>query len=465
MIVQSIQCSHAASTSSIEKINIAIVGGGLSGLTTAKNLCSHVSDIHLFEAKEHLGGRTHTYYWDSEHYFEEGGTTIDSDHTSMISLASELNIPLIKRGMGDGQLSFIYQGRLLSNNDVERIFKEAKDIFSLLGSQEPPSNSSIADVLDTIKDPMVKSFLQTFIKDHYGVDSENLSFFCKDSLLRQITEFYDLVSNRNNPSVLKDMINQCAYTYRVEGGMSRFIQVLRDHIQPKTSIRCGYMLKRISKNDSVYSLEFLAGTERKIILADKVVLTLPFSTLRDIDIELTVALSPLQREVIKTLPYGTNTKIGIPVEGSFDMLHHISLDEQFVSWPGHNTWTVMLGGDVGKNFTQHQSNDLIRDSREALQVAYPDIKNLGQPIIKNWAIDEFAKGSYSASLRINEIYPEIFLQNNDGQYQFSESLDKALFIAGEHTRADSTRGHMEGAVRSGHSCAKAVLSSLYCVEY
>lgn len=44
-----------------EKVGVAIIGGGVSGLTAAKTLLENdVTDLLILEAKERLGGRVFT---------------------------------------------------------------------------------------------------------------------------------------------------------------------------------------------------------------------------------------------------------------------------------------------------------------------------------------------------------------------------------------------------------------------
>jgi monoamine oxidase len=61
---------------------IAILGGGLSGLTAAyelvKNDVHNAHEIVIFEGRDRLGGRVHTHYFDEgqNSFYEEGGTFI-----------------------------------------------------------------------------------------------------------------------------------------------------------------------------------------------------------------------------------------------------------------------------------------------------------------------------------------------------------------------------------------------------
>ena len=471
---------------SIRKVQIAIVGGGMSGLSTAyylgdqhKNL-----DIHVFEAKGNLGGRTCTHYFDSNRtqYFEQGGTTIDVEHTKTIELAKKLNIPLIKVEYGVGKLSVIHEGKEISSQRLIESLEKSKELFCQEAKRinsnpedeytwdiqsEECRCKSFSTVFDKLKDPLSKAFWQTLIKDECGIELENAISICTQWLELEASNYERLISSRENRWVPNFLINYLAYEYRVEGGMSRLVEAVASKTSEK-NIHLNHALKIIDKQDGQYHLSFEKRQDSGInalekVIAEKVVLTLPFSTLRDVKITESVGLNPTQFKAINTFSYGTNSKIGFPVDGSFEMLYHINLNEQFISWPGEKAVTIMLGGNSGQELDVSKASTLVDAEKATLKTIYPQIGNFGQPIIKNWADDEFAKGSYSA---ITTNMDQNLLTPSDnplfkGMFKFAESTaDQGLFFAGEHTRSDEFRSHIEGAVRSGKKVAKAINKSM-----
>jgi monoamine oxidase len=117
----------------------------------------------------------------------------------------------------------------------------------------------------------------------------------------------------------------------------------------------------------------------------------------------------------------------------------------------------MVGGNIGENLTQEMAEDLINRESPILQSSYPEIGMVGQPVTKNWTQDPFSKGSYSA-MNINENVMLWNPSNNpffEGMYQFAESMPDNTFIFAR-TRSS---GHIEGAVQSGISAAKLLLTN------
>ncbi len=73
---------------------IAIIGGGLAGLTCAYRLRQGGLDATVYEAAPRLGGRCYTLrnFFDENQTIERGGELIDSDHVHIRRLARELEL-------------------------------------------------------------------------------------------------------------------------------------------------------------------------------------------------------------------------------------------------------------------------------------------------------------------------------------------------------------------------------------
>jgi monoamine oxidase len=91
-----------------------VAGGGLAGLTAARELAGQGAEVHVLEARDRLGGRVWTLREPelSPFHAEAGGEFIDGDQTEIRSLVSDLGlrlIPVIRRGFG---LALKYGGRV-----------------------------------------------------------------------------------------------------------------------------------------------------------------------------------------------------------------------------------------------------------------------------------------------------------------------------------------------------------------
>ena len=76
---------------------VAIIGGGIAGLNAALTLQDKGIASTVYEASDRLGGRMHSDrsgYWAGGQVSEFCGELIDSDHTTILGLASRFDLPL-----------------------------------------------------------------------------------------------------------------------------------------------------------------------------------------------------------------------------------------------------------------------------------------------------------------------------------------------------------------------------------
>src|SRR5436190_20317859 len=87
-------CTTTQSVNKTSKLSgpVAIVGGGIAGLTAAYRLMKAGVDVHLYEGSNRTGGRMYTKRgFNAEGMFcELGGELVDSNHTALLKLAKEL---------------------------------------------------------------------------------------------------------------------------------------------------------------------------------------------------------------------------------------------------------------------------------------------------------------------------------------------------------------------------------------
>lgn len=458
----------------IQEEDVVIVGGGMSGLTAAYALQKQGIKSALFEGRERLGGRTCTHYFNEAKtaFYEEGGTTIDSDHNFTINLAKELDVELVKKGYGSRKVSVVNEQKLQDQkvliSELEKLIRELEnlnntikwdDTFDYNYENKEFREKPLTQVLSSLND-FGRNFIKVYFEDETGVSIENAPLSSLKWILDDLIEYKELLDAKNSLFTPNFLIDLKAYSYNVKSGISHFVNSIEKKIKNSSKINVNHILTKIEKNDK-YVLTFLENGVEKIIRANHVIMTLPFSTLRNVTIDESVGLSPLQKKAIKNLSYGTNSKIGLPLNAIKniydDMLFYVNLDGHFNGWAGQNTVTFMINAEEGKNLTEEKAAELCRAQEEYLKKEYPCIKSFETPFIKNWSQDPFSLGSYSTRIA-NEDVSFGYSSLNEGlkeMRQYAEPLDNNHFIfAGEHTRADGTAGYIEGAIRSGYKAAE-----------
>jgi monoamine oxidase len=205
------------------------------------------------------------------------------------------------------------------------------------------------------------------------------------------------------------------------------------------------------------------------VVADRVILALPFTTLRDCDID-SLELSGRRRRAINELAMGTNSKFNLQLDQSVKSLnwtggfssdepHYVTWDSswgQVVPRPRTPVITVYNGGQEGTTYPAYSAHGpattrAIDHVMTNLSRGIPGIEGAfnGLAHLDQWADDPYVHGSYAGF--------------GPGQYTaywgYLATTEGNVVFAGEHTSTHS-QGYLNGGVESGERAARQVLRSL-----
>lgn len=449
------------------KPRTAIVGAGIAGLNCAYKLRKAGVPVHVFEASSRSGGRMFT----AKELLapgittELGGEFIDSGHEEMLSLVKEFKLGLwdFKKPSKIKSEAFFFDGRHYSEKEVVKAFiplakKIAKDYDSLGeevsyrvdGNGKELDNTSIAEYLDKIgARGWIRELLHVAYVTEYGLEAEQQSSLNLIQLIGTDTsEGFKAFGDSDE-------------RYTVKGGNERVVVELANRLDDgMVSLR--HRLTAIRGKDKGFILTFEgpSGTafDRDF---DSVVLTLPFTMLREVDIR--VPLPAVKLKAIKELGYGTNAKVlagfnGRPWKTRGYRGNTLS-DERFqLVWdnaalqPGNSSGiTFYSGGKLGIEAGNGTAQEALAKLMPGLEKAYPgSTKALNGNVSRfHWPTHPFTKASYAAYL------PGQWTTIGGAE---GESVGN-LHFAGEHTSVDF-QGYMNGGAQSGADAAKAVLASV-----
>jgi monoamine oxidase len=214
-----------------------------------------------------------------------------------------------------------------------------------------------------------------------------------------------------------------------------------------------------------YTLDVARGGSTERLTAWQVVLTLPLTTLRDVELgpEVVATLPPRLRRALAELRYGQHAKLMVGFTDRVWRSAHGSNGSLFTDTGLQCTWetsrlqpgrggvlTAFLGGPpavaVGAGTAREQADR----AAQQLEQIFPGIAatRAGAPEARfHWASHAWSKGGY--------------LCHGPGQWTtlrgvFGEPVGR-LHFAGEHTALDN-QGYMEGGCETGERAASAVLS-------
>lgn len=452
---------------------VVVVGAGLAGLTAAYRLRQAGWAATVYEAGARLGGRC----WTLRDAFEEGqiaergGELIDQGHTQLRQLCQELRLPLdnlLAAEQNGTEPLYFFDGAPYTyrqaTSDLKAIWQKIhSDVvaasYPTTYLQSTPRGRQLdaMSILDWIEESVpggIASPLGQLLDVAYDIEygapitdqsALNLLYLLGYSGQGQLRIF--------GPSNEK---------YHVRGGNDAVVAGLATALQG--AIETGHALAAIGRNpDGRYTLTFRVGAGTKVVVADEVILALPFSVMRAAVDFRRAQFSALKETAIREQGMGASTKLQL----QFRTRHWRALGNNGDSYAdtGYQaTWEVTraqpgragilvdyTGGAVARAFEKGKLADHAGRFLGQLEPVLPGITAQwnGRAVAEVWSANPLVRGGYS--------YWRV------GQYQrFAGVEGERSFdchFAGEHTSLDF-QGYLNGAVESGERAAAEVAADL-----
>jgi monoamine oxidase len=446
---------------------IAILGGGMAGLNCAYQLKKAGYRSSVYEGSKRIGGRM----WTEKGVVapslttELGGEFIDTEHKDMLKLCHEFGLPLLDT-LAPAEASFLrdsfyINGRFYTEEEVIMAFapyqkRIAADIRSLPAvmtfEQHNPQtlyfdNLSITAYLDSIG---MTGFLRT------GIEGAYLTEYGLENNLQSSINFLYLFSA--NTAQGFQVFGSSDERYKVKGGNQQITDALYNQV--KEDVKTDHLLVRIKEAATGYVLTFDTAGGTISVKADMVVCTIPFSVLRDIDLQVT--LPTWKTNAIQHLGYGTNAKLFLGFSSrvwrqyghSAYMFSNAAIqtgwDNSQLQEGTAGGFTVYQGGlkglQLGAGSPQSQAPQFVAQLEKMWPGSATAYTNVAKRI--QWPDYRFAKGSYACY--------------KTGQYTSIRGAEiKAvgnLFFAGEHC-SSYFQGFMNGAAETGRMAADEVVKA------
>ncbi|MGB6923927.1 MAG: NAD(P)/FAD-dependent oxidoreductase [Methyloceanibacter sp.] len=459
--------------------SIAIVGGGVAGLTAAYRLQATGAKPVLFEASNRWGGRMFTQYDFYQGMFcELGGEFVDTNHEDLQMLAKELGVELQELAAeGDGEDLYFFNGVFHTPTDMLDPEKQtgafvpiakqvAEDADKLYDDEE--NWTEHARKLDNVS---LKDYLEQFRGkvDDWAIDlvdvAYNIEFGLetKDQSSLNMVDF--IATDLSEPF---EMFGESDEVYRIKGGSSELIKALLAALENKIEMKQGYALTELDHKDGKIVMGFDAPGGAASESYDAVILALPFTKLRQVKGLDGLELSPEKLKCIHELGYGTNAKI---LQGTTSRVWRTP--ESGLPAPSNGSFYSDLGfqdlwdssraqpGEAGiiTNYLGHKPG--ATDAKSALDAFRADLPKMSPKMAEVidpnavvswfWAVYPFTLGSY-ASAKPGQYTTMLDVASEPG-------LDGRLQFAGEHTSSDFL-GYMNGGVESGNRASAALIETL-----
>ena len=292
--------------------DVLVIGAGLSGLYAALLLEELGATVQVIESRSRVGGRLYTLY-DLPGHPEVGGNTMASGYGRMIDMARRTDVKLIDyapRMFGAPPPELVLNGTLLSREAwaASPLNPFAKGSKNKLPWELIPARTAGANPLAAATDWLDEQHrsLDVPLADYFSAQglSDAEVRLAYDTNPYYGTSAWDVSALMYlfNERWIREQIAIGPASYAVEGGNQRLPEAMAGKL--KGEIRLGENVMSIEdQGDSVR----VACSSGESFQAPFVVCSTPFSKVRDISIS--PALTGVQRQAVKTLPYMRNTLI------------------------------------------------------------------------------------------------------------------------------------------------------------
>ncbi len=296
---------------------VAIVGAGLAGVRCAHLLWTARGhdpvSATVYEAnQDRIGGRC----WTLRDFFadglitEHGGSFIDTTHVALRRLVAQLGLKEEVVNGGDlprGQDIYFIDGAYYTRQEAtadwsavgyDAFSRAARQLGSPAGARRLDA-MSVPEWLESTEigasTRLGKLLLANTVTENGGDPGDQSALD-----LIQITA--------GSPRSTLQLLPGDDERFHVFGGNDQIVTRMVAQLPPAT-VRLGHELISLRENgDRTLTLVFETSGRTLEVRADLVVLALPFSTLRDVDLSAS-GLSAAKRRVIRTLGMGSNAKI------------------------------------------------------------------------------------------------------------------------------------------------------------
>jgi len=453
-------------------LDVGIVGAGLAGLACADRLRERGVAATVYEAGDHVGGRC----FSLRGFFpgqvaERGGELIDNLHKTMLGYANRFDLAREDYNKEPGEIFYYFNG---TRYDEAAIVDEFRAFVAFMHadlqilSKAPTANAntaidvdfdrmSIEEYLDTrrpgalLKAALGEAYVAEYGRELAEQSSLNLLLFIKVDKRSRFLPF-----------------GRSDERYHVVGGNDAVAQHLAAGLpQP---VQHGLLLVRLSKlPDGRIELTFKRGASTIVRAHDFVVLTIPFSILRGVNLDASLGIPLWKRQAIDSLGYGANAKQMVGFNGPFwsqlgsNGSSYSDLTDHQTTWetnPVRATATHAIltdyasgvrGATMNPLNVQNEATKFIVALDQVFSGAAAKATKVGGAYLahlEHWPSKPLSRGSYTCYA------PGQFttIAGNEG------TPVENLFFAGEHTNSFyDFQGFMEGAAISGIDAANAIL--------
>jgi monoamine oxidase len=459
--------------------SIAIIGGGVAGLTAAYRLQAAGAKPVVYEASNRWGGRMYTVYDFYKGMFcELGGEFVDTGHEDLQKLGAELGVEMQKLAAeNEGEDLYFFKGVFHTPKEMLDPEKQT-GAFAPIAKQIAEDAGELTDKDDNwtehaskLDEMSLKDYLEQFRgkTDDWAIDLVDVAYNIEFGLETKDQSSLNMVdfigTDLSEPF---QIFGESDEVFRIKGGSSALIKALLGALESKIDMKLGQPLSALeTKGDQIVaSFDAPGGAHSESF--DAMILALPFTRLRQVKGLDGLQLGEEKLTTIRELGYGTNAKVlqgttsrvwrsdasGLPAPSNgtfYTDLDFQNLWESSRAQPGEAGLLTNFLGSKGGGTDAKTVLDAFHGGLAKMSPKMAESLDPSAVMFWFWDTYPFTLGSYASA--------------KPGQYTTmletagEPALDGRLQFAGEHTSSDFL-GYMNGGVQSGNRAAAALIETL-----
>jgi monoamine oxidase len=466
---------------------IAIVGAGIAGLSAALELADKGIAATVYEAAGRVGGRmfSNASYFDQGQVFEWCGELIDTPHVTVLALAQRFGLAvddLFASEPKGATETYRFFGQYYSREDAEKDFNALRPILegdlNLCGEDTTfDNNTAHSEMLDNMS---VYDWIEKRVpgghKSPLGMLLDTAYFIELNTDTREQSSL-NILSCLGFQSDWEHfgMYGESDEKFKIRGGNQQIPLAIAAHLGPDT-LQLGKRMEAIVQRSSGdYQLTFRRANATETVIADAVLLTLPFAVLRELDYS-KAGFDALKDRTIKELGRGRQSKQHLqfkqrvwnekgprPAAGTGTSYSDTGYQASWEASRGQPGPHGILVGYCGGPYAAAMNTTVAFATSSVASVQADAVRFLAQaePVFPGLT----AEWNGKATQGIPHLDPNFrcsYSHWKTGQYTTIRGYERVtqgrIFFAGEHT-STGFQGFMEGGAAEGQRAAKEILAA------
>jgi monoamine oxidase len=464
---------------------IAVVGGGIAGLSCALTLRDRGFASTVYEASGRVGGRmfSNRSTWAAGQVSEWGGELIDTGHLTVRRLARRFGLAvddLLAAEPAGSTETYFFGGSYYPKAQADADFLDIADIVQadLDGAGFPTRYNDFTPLGFELDHMSVYEWIETRVPGGHASQlgqllevAYNIEFGSETTQQSALNLLYLLAFQPDATRL--SVFGESDERFHIRGGNQRLPEAIAADLGCEVVRTCHRLTRLRQTPAGRYELTFSTGGTTSDVIADYVVLALPFPVLEQVDTS-GAGFDGRKRQAIAQLGRGHNGKIavqfarrgwnaagpwGISSGTTFSDVGYQASWESSRAAPGREGLiTLYSGGAVTDalrsnspfgSVTDAQARRDIQTGVQQFGQVFPNLTWNGRGTVSQFHKSPFARLAYS--------YYKVGQYTSFGGYEGVTQGN--VYFCGEQTSQDF-QGYMEGGALTGKETALSIITAI-----